>query len=724
QVDFYNEYGPTETTVTAVEYYDYPGQTEEISSLPVGKPIANTRLYIVNKNRSLLPVGVAGELYIAGAGVALGYLNRPELTMEKFIADPYSDEPGARMYTTGDLARWLPDGNIEFLGRIDEQVKIRGYRIELGEIENVLQAFDSVKQAVVLAREDQQGNKMLAGFVVPQGIFSREAIQIYLKKKLPDYMIPAIFVQLEYLPLTSNGKIDRNALLYPGTSGAMSDEYEMPANELESLLASIWKEALNVENVGVNDNFFELGGHSLNAMQLASRIHKKINIKTDIGTIFSNPTVRQLAKVLALEKRNQFMEIKPLPPQEYYPLSHAQKRFWILSHFQDGSEAYNVSNAFMIEGNLNKAAFIQAFDAVIDRHEILRTVFVENEGEPKQKIISLESLKFTVEEIDLQNDLNAEVFIKKWLEEDARRPFDLSKGPLLRATIFGVAPDKFILVFNIHHIISDGWSKGILISEILHGYKVFCAGTGNDLPILPIQYKDYAAWHSASFEIQGNYWKQLYKKSVPVLNFPVDFERPKVLSFFGAMVHKKLSVLLSKGLKRKANEHNTSLNNLLFALYGMLVARFSGQEEVVIGSLSSGRSQMELENLIGVFINFLPVKLSPAKDLQLSDYLNNCHRNLLGAYDNQDYPFDLVVEDCISQRDVSRNPFFDTMVNFHLENSLNGKGDFGKEHLVETGISIAPYKSIQEDLYQSVLDFKLDIEPDGDELDFYLSYNS
>ncbi|MEO6546899.1 MAG: amino acid adenylation domain-containing protein [Ferruginibacter sp.] len=723
-VDFYNEYGPTETTVTAVEYQYQIGQPEHTATLPIGKPIANTRLYIVGKNMALVPVGVAGELYIAGAGVARGYLNRPELTAEKFIADSFTATPGAKMYATGDLARWLPDGNLEFLGRIDEQVKIRGYRVELGEIENVLQQFEAVKQAVVLAREDKSGNKLLTGFIVPEGLFNRDAILLYLKKKLPEYMIPAIWVQLEKLPLTSNGKIDRKALNYPDAEGILSSEYEAPSNELESEIASIWKEILNLERVGANDNFFELGGHSLNAMQVASRLHKMLSIKTDIGTIFSNPTVRQLSDVLAKKTKDQFVGIKRLPLQDYYPLSHAQKRFWILSHFKNGSEAYNVSNAFIIEGSLNKFAFKQAVDAVIERHEILRTVFIEVEGEPIQKILTSKALQFAIEEINLQDIDDPEVAIRNRLEEAARNAFDLSRGPLLRATIFQLETQKFILVFSIHHIISDGWSKGILIREILQFYRVFCGDAVNHPTPLPLQYKDYAAWHTSSFQIQGNYWRALYKNSVPVLSFPTDFERPKVLTFFGAMVQTTLSEMLTEELQKKANEHNTSLNNLLFAVYGMLVARISGQEEVVIGSLSSGRSHIDLENLVGVFINFLPIRLSPVKDLKVSEYLSNSHNNLTGAYNNQDYPFDLMVADCIEQRDVSRNPFFDTMVNFHLENGLQGKVDFGDDPLTDSTIKIKPYKSIQKDLYQSVLDFKLDIEPAEDKLHFYLSYNS
>ena len=725
RLNFYNEYGPTETTITALEYHDQPDQPVFTYSLPIGRPVANTRLYIVDQHKNLLPIGVAGELYIAGAGVARGYLNRPELTAEKFIPNTFSSDAAQVMYNTGDLARWLPDGNIEYLGRIDEQVKIRGFRIELGEIENVLQELEMVRQAVVLAREDAAGNKRLVGYIVPEGKFDKDLIQIRLRKKLPDYMVPALWVPLQSLPLTTNGKVDRKALPGIDASELVRNEYAAPENEMELSLAAIWKEILMVNKVGVTDNFFELGGHSLNAIQLTSRLHKRLNIKIDIGTIFSNPTIRQLSLAIAREKQQLFVEINRLPNQEYYPLSHAQKRFWILSHFKDGSAAYNVASAFSIDGYFNIDAFKKAFDVVIERHEILRTVFVESAGEPMQKILSADRSGFEIETIDLQQQANPPLIIKQWLEADAKRPFDLTNGPLLRAAVFQESAARFVLVFNIHHIISDGWSKGILIKEVLHSYQSFCKAIQPVLLPLSIQYKDYASWHSTSFAYQGQYWRNQFKNGIPVLNFPVDFERPKVLSFFGSMLQSRIPESLTQDLRKKAIESKMSLNNLLFALYGLVTARLSGQDEVVIGSLSSGRSHLDLENLVGVFINFLPVKLAPKRSLNFSAYLESSNEVLVQAYNNQDYPFDLMVEECIAKRDMSRNPFFDTMVNFHLQNEMSGREEGpASEATAETGLIIKPYKEIQEDLFQSVLDFKLDIEPAGNALDFYLSYNS
>ncbi|MBK8552369.1 MAG: amino acid adenylation domain-containing protein [Ignavibacteria bacterium] len=720
KVSFYNEYGPTETTVTSIEYHA-DSIIEKTISLPIGKPLANIKVYILNKNNEVCPVGADGEICIAGDCLARGYLNLPELTAEKFVKDPFSKIIGSRMYRTGDLGRRLTDGNTEYLGRTDEQVKIRGYRIEPGEIESVLMESELVNNALVISHPDGNGNKRLIAYVIPEGKFDSEVLQNFLKRKLPDYMIPALWVEMKSFPLTSNGKIDKTAIPDPVASDLVKTEYAAPNNELEIRLSEIWKEILKAERVGINDNFFELGGHSLNAIQLSSRLHTELNIKTNISTIFSNPTVSKLSKALMTERQNQFTDIKKLPEAEFYELSHSQKRFWILSNFKNGSEAYNVSNVFIIEGALNTSVFKTAFEKVTERHEILRTVFIEADGETKQKILPVNETGFKTEEFDLRNTDDTEIKIKKWIEEDSRRAFDLKTGPLLRVTLFREADDKYILVFNIHHIISDGWSKAIFVKEFLHYYKSLCGEAESDPAPLAIQYKDYAAWHNDSIDRQGQYWRELYEKDIPVLNFPLDFERPKVLSYFGEMIQHTIAEELTLSLNRLAAEYNMSLNNLLLTLYGLLVAMHSGQEEVVTGSVSSGRSHPDLEKLIGVFINFLPVKLSPEKYLKLSEYLTNSLDTLMKVYDNQDYPFDRIVEDCIKKRDISRNPLFDTMINFQLEEDLSGK--INSENS-KTGISIKPYHSMKEDLFQSVLDFKLDVIPEDGKLSLYLSYNS
>lgn len=724
ETELHNLYGPTEAAID-VTYWSLNNSTERnIKVVPIGKPVANTQIYILDNQYKLSPLGVPGEIHIGGVQVARGYLNKPELTTEKFIKNPFDKEGSSRLYKTGDLGRWLPDGNIEYLARIDDQVKIRGFRIELGEIETALQQCELVQQVVVITRDNADGNKQLVGYIVPEGDFDRQAITMYLKSKLPDYMVPALLMELKELPLTPNGKVDKKALPMPEGNDIMTNAYEEPTTPIEIELVKIWQEILGIEKIGINDNFFELGGHSLNAMQLTSRLHKLLNIKIDIGKIFANSTIKELASVVTSEGHNSYVEIKRLPQQEYYDLSHAQKRFWILSHYKDGSKAYNFSAAFLIEGRLHKSAFSKAVCKVIKRHENLRTIFVEIDGEPRQKILTAEEMGFQIKEIDLQNENDIKKIISEAKENELAHSYDLTKGPLFRITLFQKSAEENILLFSIHHIISDGWSKEILIREILNLYKKSLSESENDLQELPIQYKDYAAWHTSQIKEHQKYWNDLFANSIPVLDFPGDFERPKVLSFLGAMLHVSVPNYLTQDLHRMATGHNMSLNNLLFSLYGLLVSQYSRQEDIIIGSLSSGRSHIQLENLIGAFINFIPVRLSPFADLHLPEYLEKCNDALINAYSHQDYPFDMMVNELIHQRDFSRNPFFDTMVNFHSENVLKIKGNSADNEISDIGIVIKPYQSGEEDLYQSVLDFKLDIEPSGELLNLYLSYNS
>lgn len=723
RVDFYNEYGPTETTVTVIEFKDDNDVLQEINAVPIGKPVANNQAYILDNDQRLCPIGVTGELWIGGAQLARGYLNLPHLTLDKFIADPFSDKPEARIYKTGDICRWLPDGNMEYLGRKDEQVKIRGYRIELGEIETVLQQNESVSHAVVLALKDKEGTPQLVAYVVPKGVFNKESLRSYLRSKLPEYMVPPLFIELEYIPLTANGKIDRSALPIADISELLRKGFVTPGNDTEVELARIWKDLLDVERVGIHDNFFELGGHSLTAIQLVSRLNKRFHIQIDVQKIFAYPTIKELCHILPLEQLHEFNDIKRLPEQNDYELSHSQKRIWVLSHFKDGSMAYSVPTAYILEGNLSLEKLKQALDVLIERHEILRTVFIEVNGEPRQKILPSAAIRFVMEEVDLKADDKLELAIKKAIKIESSQPFDLTKGPLFRATLFRESNERYILVFNIHHIISDGWSKGILIKEILFLYKNSGPGLRNELAPLPIQYKEYAAWQAGSSVQQGNYWRNLYKNNIPVLNFPLDFQRPKLLSFSGAMVHATIDASLTMRLHKLATRNNFTLNNLLLSIYGMLVGNYSQQDEVVVGSLTSGRSHVDLENLVGVFINFLPIKLSPSGSLRLEEYLQNSHHSLVEAYSNQDYPFDLMVSDCIGQRDVSHNPFFDTMVNFHSEDDFRS-GIPLAETFGESGLKIKPLKMDDEDFFHSVLDFKLDIEPTDSSLGLYLSYNS
>ncbi|MHA4842634.1 amino acid adenylation domain-containing protein [Flavitalea antarctica] len=721
-VEVINEYGPTEATVGCSTYNFSPSEKFDNNShgISIGKPIDNVQMYILNEHLESLPVGTPGEIYIGGNGLARGYLNRPDLTAEKFISNSFDKMSGARLYKTGDLGRWGSDGNIEYMGRLDDQVKIRGFRVELGEIETVLEQCDLVRQAVVIAKNDKQFNKEVVAYIVSEEAFNQQAVKTFLRERLPEYMIPSVWVEMNDFPLTLNGKIDKKGLPDPNFNRSQNNEYTAPRNELETTLASIWQEILGVEKVGIYDNFFELGGHSLRAMQLISRLHKLLNVKTTISKVLSNPTISELAQTLGPDLMENYKEIPRLEEQDHYELAHTQRRIWVVSYFQNGSTMYNVPGAYSINGQLEVNAFKKAVDIVIQRHEILRTVFIQIEDEPRQKVLTHRELPFRIGEVEMISEKDSMAVIQKWLDDDFSKPFDLSNGPLLRMTLFNTEPGRYILGFNIHHIISDGWSKGILIKEILHCYHKLVNNLPVNLPPLPIQYRDYAAWHANSFAPQKDYWVSVYGTNIPVLNFPVDFERPKILSFDGAIVQLRVKEDLTAGLRKLAVDHGTTLNNLMFALYGILLAKHTRQDDVVIGSLVSGRNHADLENLVGLFINFLPIRLFPRSGYSLSEYLKNSYESLGEAYNNQDYPFDLMVDNLLKKRDFSRNPFFDTMVNFHSENNR----DENKIASGDNSLELVPLDLSRKNFFQSVLDFKLDVELNQASLVLNLSYNA
>lgn len=715
-----NHYGPTETTIGAVAHLIDADTLTKYARLPViGKPIANNSIYILDGHNQPTAPGTSGELCISGAGLARGYWNREEISRQKFTDNPLM--PGMRMYRTGDLACWLPDGTILYLGRKDDQLKIRGYRVELEEVQRALCRVPIIKESAVVARDTDAGKELVAYLVSEQPVRQNE-IREQLGEWLPEPMIPSFFVQLKSLPLTANGKLDKKALPAPGKDGAGGSAYVAPRTETEHKLVKLWEQVLGVSGIGIKNNFFDLGGHSIKAIQLVSQLHKQHNVRTDLGKVFAHPTVEELAEVLQAEQKNQFVGIKPLGAAPDYALSHAQQRLWVLSQFENGSSAYNVPSASILTGNVRIDAFKNAFNQAIRRHENLRTIFVNTDEGPRQKILPAESTGFVLHEKDWRNDPDAEQRIKECIADDAKQVFNLSEGPLLRATLIRVADEKYVFLFNIHHIISDGWSRGILIRELLELYTVYGTDAGMHLPPLRIQYKDYAAWHHASYSAQGAFWREMYKDGIPSLAFPTDFARPKVITFSGAIVHRALPAALTESLQQMASGMNITLNSLLLSLYGILVARYGQQQEVVIGSLASGRSHADLENIIGVFINFLPVRLSPENNLTLSEYVKTSNARLVAAYQNQDYPFDVMVDTMIQGRNMASNPFFDTLINFHSEDDLAGSIQLGGDAIRKAGLSISAYEADDTDI-PSTLDFKLDVWLKENGLELALGYN-
>ncbi|RJS52818.1 non-ribosomal peptide synthetase [Bacillus subtilis] len=651
QVSLIHGYGPTEATVDAAFYVLDPERDRDRLRIPIGKPVPGARLYVLDPHLAVQPSGVAGELYIAGAGVARGYLNRPALTEERFLEDPFY--PGERMYKTGDVARWLPDGNVEFLGRTDDQVKIRGYRIEPGEIEAALRSIEGVREAAVTVRTDS-GEPELCAYV--EGL-QRNEVRAQLESLLPGYMVPAYMIEMEQWSVTPSGKLDRNAL--PAPSGAADAEtYTAPRNVTEMKLSQLWEDVLKNGPVGIHDNFFDRGGHSLKATALVSRIAKEFDVQVPLKDVFAHPTVEGLATVIREGTDSPYEAIKPTEKQETYPVSSAQKRIYVLQQLEDGGTGYNMPAVLELEGKLNPERMDRAFKELIKRHESLRTAFEQDAGgDPVQRIH--DEVPFTLQTTVLGARTEQEAaaaFIK---------PFDLSQAPLFRAQIVKVSDERHLLLVDMHHIISDGVSVNILIREFGELYN------NRKLPALRIQYKDYAVWQEGfktgdAYKTQGAYWLKQLEGELPVLDLPADHARPPVRSFAGDKVSFTLDQEVTSGLYKLARENGSTLYMVLLAAYTAFLSRLSGQEDIIVGSPIAGRPHKDLEPILGMFVNTLALRTRPEGGKPFVQYLQEVRETALEAFEHQDYPFEELVDKLELTRDMSRNPLFDVM--FVLQN--------------------------------------------------------
>ncbi len=647
QVSLIHGYGPTEATVDAAFYVLDPERDRDRLRIPIGKPVPGARLYVLDPYLAVQPSGVAGELYIAGAGVARGYLNRPALTEERFLEDPFY--PGERMYKTGDVARWLPDGNIEFLGRTDDQVKIRGYRIEPGEIEAALRSIEGVREAAVTVRTDS-GEPELCAYV--EGL-QRNEVRAQLERLLPGYMVPAYMIEMKQWPVTPSGKLDRNALPAPG-GAADAETYTAPRNVTEMKLSQLWEDVLKNGPVGIHDNFFDRGGHSLKATALVSRITKEFDVQVPLKDVFAHPTVEGLAAVIREGTDSPYEAIKPAEKQETYPVSSAQKRIYVLQQLEDGGTGYNMPAVLELEGKLNPERMDRAFQELIKRHESLRTAFEQDEGgDPVQRIH--DEVPFTLQTTVLGERTEQEAaaaFIK---------PFDLSQAPLFRAQIVKVSDERHLLLVDMHHIISDGVSVNILIQEFGELYN------NRKLPALRIQYKDYAVWQEGfktgdAYKTQEAYWLKQLEGELPVLDLPADHARPPVRSFAGDKVSFTLDQEVASGLHKLARENGSTLYMVLLAAYTAFLSRLSGQEDIIVGSPIAGRPHKDLEPILGMFVNTLALRTRPEGGKPFVQYLQEVRETALEAFEHQDYPFEELVDKLGLTRDMSRNPVFDAML--------------------------------------------------------------
>ena len=659
----WNLYGPTEATVWASASRVEPGK-----EIDVGRPIDNTRLYVLDENTLPVPPGIAGELCIGGDCLSPGYLHRPELTKEKFVSDPFDHARNGSLYKTGDLARFDRRGRLQVIGRLDHQVKVRGFRIELGEIESVLEGSSEVTQAVCAVREDTPGDLRLVAYVVAANSSPNvESIRAMLTEQLPAHMVPTAIVEIDSMPLTPNGKVDRNALPVPGFSSVLRQAYVPPESPTESNLAEIFASILRVERIGALDDFFALGGHSLLATQLVSRLRDTLSIDLPLKTFFQNPTVRGLAKVL---DEQQGDESGRIPTVDRAPdgivLSFAQERLWFFDQLEPGNSTYNLAMGIRLRGSLNRQHLQLALDALIQRHESLRTTFVSRKGEGFQRILDDLPVRIVHEQVseeDLSEKISALV----------KQPIDLRAGPLLRVSVLQVSPTEQLLLLVIHHIVSDGWSLGVLSRELTELYNGMAAGKPVVLAPLPIQYADFAVWQrewlsGSNLEGQLEYWRDLLEDAPATLDLPTDRPRPAMQTYRGARCHAKIPQDLAIRLNElAATESSGTLFMLLFAAYSVLLARWAGQDDIVVGIPIAGRRRSELESLIGFFINTLPVRLDLGANPTFMDMLRRTKQVTLDAYANQDLPFEKLVEELNPARDTSHTPIFQVMFNLHNE---------------------------------------------------------
>jgi amino acid adenylation domain-containing protein len=655
-----NAYGPTEASVCASVY---ECNITEKGAPAIGQPIANSQVYILDHYQQPVPLGVMGEIYIGGAGIARGYLNQKDLTEERFLADPFSANDKARMYRTGDLAKWRKDGVLLYLGRNDFQVKIRGFRIELEEISAQLSSLADIDDSAVIVSEDNSGNKRIVAYLVSDTTVDPLSLREQLSRVLPDYMIPAAYVTLNALPITTNGKLDQKALPVPEGDVYAQQAYQAPQGETEISLAKIWSELLDVKKVGRLDNFFELGGHSLLAMQLISKLRQRLAIELPLTALFDHPDLIGLAKQMTMTSKNKITDISLADRELPLALSYAQQRLWFIDRLdKKASAAYHIPLGLRLTGKLETDALKAALDKIVERHEILRTRFVNIEGKPQQVIDTAKG--FSLQYQDL-NKADAEEWSLIHAQE-AKEPFDFATGPLIRGRLLRLNTDEHVLLITMHHIISDGWSIGLLTQELVTLYTAFSRNQADPLPALLIQYADFSQWQreslqGKSLQLQQAYWLEKLKGAPELISLPIDRARPETQDYVGASIPLVLDTELSRRLKVLGQQHNTTLYTVILSAWAAVNARLSSQDDIVIGTPNANRTRAELEPLIGFFINTLPMRITLDSALTIEQLLAQVQASNVEALSHQDIPFEQIVDTVNPARSQSHSPIFQLM---------------------------------------------------------------
>ncbi|HEX9133237.1 MAG TPA: amino acid adenylation domain-containing protein [Ktedonobacteraceae bacterium] len=688
----WNLYGPTETTIWSTICKIEPG--EEV--MTIGRPIANTQIYLLDPQFQPVPVGVPGELYIGGGGLARGYLHRPELTAERFLPHPFSDEPGARLYKTGDLSRYRPDGTIEHLGRLDFQVKLRGFRIELGEIETVLAQHPAVRQAVVVAREDVPGDKRLVAYVVlcEQQMAKAGDLQRHAINQLPHYMVPSAVVLLEAFPLTPNGKVDRRALPVPDHSHPeRAGSFVAPRTPLEEMVAASWSQVLDIGQVGIHDNFFELGGHSLLAMQVIAHLRITLQVELSLRSFFEAPTVAQLAERIG-QMQADTMAPSLLPTIEavsrkpyrrhvsleavgkveegvdeviVMPISLVQQGLWLVDQLESDSPTYNLPITLRLRKRLDMSALEQSLQILVQRHEALRTTVALIDEQPMQVIAP--RMRVAVAAVDLREvpHEQQEVELQRLVSHEVQQPFDLALGPLIRAMVLHLGAEEHLVLLIMHHIISDGWSVGVIGQELTQLYDAYVTGRPAQLAELPLQYADFALWQrewlqEERLDEQLSYWRETLAGAPPVLELPTDHPRPALPTHRGAEYTFTLAEALNEGLKQLSRQEGVTLYMTLVAGFVALLQRYTEQDDVVIGTTTAGRSQQEIKDVIGYFVNTLVLRIDMGGNPSVREVLARVREGVLGAHAHQETPFERLVKELQPERSLSQNPIFQVLL--------------------------------------------------------------
>jgi amino acid adenylation domain-containing protein len=712
-----NHYGPTETTIGVAVKTISRDNIEQFSKQPViGRPIGGNQILLLDEDGWPVPPGIAGELAVAGPGLAKGYYRQPETAAIAFREHPF--QPGARIYHTGDVGVWSASGDIIFLGRKDSQIKVRGFRIEPVEIEKQLLSFPGIESAKVILLD----NSLLAIIKDGQDNIRIPEIQAHLKSYLPHYMLPQQYLRLPVIPVNANGKMDLSQIRMAIERQLQNDaDYEPPRNKEEECLVSIFKEILRKKNIGITDDFFQLGGDSLRAVQVLTLIYQRMQLKAEVRMIFDHPTIKELADVLRLTAVVTYQEITLLGEQEYYHLSHEQKRLWILNQYEPRNISYNRPASYLLHGALNIKALESAFTAVIARHESLRTTYHLVDGTPMQRIETILECHFGMEYQDLSGDADPIEAARQQCNRLAAAPFDLSRGPLIRVALFKLAREQYVLSFVLHHIVSDAWSMAILTNELFLFYNNYSSGAGTGLSPLRVQYKDYAHWQSAQISGDGaqaykRYWMNMFRDEVPVLLLPEDQTRPAYRSYQGGREIKLLSRDINNLLQEVAMEQGVSLYMLLLTLVNVLLFKTTGQTDIVIGSPVAGRDHPDLQGQIGIYLNTLPVRMKFSRTDTLQQLLLTARDQVLSAFEHRIYPFDLLLEDLQLSWDTSRSPLFDVALVLQNVNVSQQKMADGLDGVTINGFDM--------DFNTSAIDLRIEFTAYDDGLGMVIDYNS